>query len=51
MDKPLMRTGDEATAKFMFKYRPEYIEVGSKITFREGRTKGVGTVTKVITIN
>ena len=51
MDKPLIRTGDETNASFMFKYRPEYIEVGSKITFREGRTKGIGTVTKVIEIN
>ena len=50
MDKPLIRTGDETYAKFSFKYRPEYIEVGSKITFREGRTKGIGTITKVIAI-
>jgi len=48
MDKPLIRTGDSTSAKFKFKYRPEYIEVGSKITFREGRTKGIGTVTKII---
>jgi len=51
MDKPLIRTGDETNAKFAFKYRPEYMEVGSKITFREGRTKGIGVVTKVLTIN
>jgi len=49
MDKPLVRTGDYTNAKFKFKYRPEYIEVGNKITFREGRTKGIGTITKIIT--
>ena len=50
MDKPLIRTGDTAKAKFKFKYRPEYIEIGNKITFREGRTKGIGTITKIIQV-
>ena len=48
MDKPLIRTGDSTSAKFRFKYRPEYVEVGNRITFREGRTKGIGTITKVV---
>ena len=48
LDKPLIRTGDTTIAKFKFKYRPEYLEVGSKITFREGRTKGIGTIIKII---
>jgi len=47
MDKPLIRTGDETNARFKFKYRPEYLEVGSNITFREGRTKGIGVITKI----
>lgn len=51
MDKPLIRTGDSTSAKFRFKYRPEYVEVGNKITFREGRTKGIGTITKVILVH
>ena len=42
-----LRTGDKATVRFRFLYRPEYIAVGSKLIFREGRTKGLGTVTKV----
>lgn len=48
MDKSLIRTGDKANVIFNFKYRPEYIEVGDQITFREGRTKGIGVVTEIL---
>lgn len=48
MDRPLVRTGDIAKVTFEFKYHPEYIRSGDTITFREGRTKGVGTITKII---
>jgi len=33
-----------------FKSRPEYITVGSRFIFREGLTKGIGKVTKIIPI-
>lgn len=33
---------------FQFLYHPEYLRVGETILFREGRTKGVGRVTKLI---
>ena len=42
-----MRTGDKATVKFTFIKNPEYLKVGSKMIFREGRTKAVGTITKI----
>eukprot|EP01059_Diplonema_ambulator_P001801 TRINITY_DN11523_c0_g1_i3.p1 TRINITY_DN11523_c0_g1~~TRINITY_DN11523_c0_g1_i3.p1 ORF type:complete len:480 (+),score=126.33 TRINITY_DN11523_c0_g1_i3:44-1441(+) len=42
-----LRTGEKATVKFTFIHRPEYIVLGSRIVFREGRMKGLGTVTKV----
>ena len=48
MDKPLIRTGDKASVIFNFKYHPEYIEVGDQITFREGRTKGIGVITELL---
>lgn len=32
---------------FKFIKNPEYLSVGSRMVFREGRTKAVGTVTKV----
>jgi GTPase len=42
-----MRTGDKATCKFTFIKNPEYLKLGSKIIFREGRTKAVGSITKI----
>ena len=48
MDKPLIRTGDKASVIFNFKYHPEYIDVGDHITFREGRTKGIGVITELL---
>jgi len=47
MDREFLRLGDKATVNFKFKYRPEYIETGSKLIFREGKTKGVGKVISV----
>lgn len=42
-----MRTGDKATVRFTFIKNPEYLKLGTKMIFREGRTKAVGTITKV----
>ncbi|NHJ86113.1 MAG: elongation factor 1-alpha [Asgard group archaeon] len=47
MDKEIIRTGDKAKVKFQFLYSPEYLIEGRKIFFREGRTKGIGQITKV----
>lgn len=45
MDHPqgVLRTGDRATVEFQFIAHPEFIKVGQKLLFREGKTK-VGTV-------
>ncbi len=43
-----MRTGDKATCTFTFIKNPEYLKIGTKMIFREGRTKAVGSITKVI---
>lgn len=48
MDRPLLRTGDRSNVRFKFMYHPEYISVGSTLLFREGRTKGMGKITKII---
>jgi GTPase len=42
-----MRTGDKAVVKFAFIKNPEYLKIGMKMIFREGRTKAVGTITKI----
>ena len=47
VDNELLRTGDKAHVQFRFLYRPEYMTIGSKLVFREGRTKGLGIVTSL----
>lgn len=47
MDKDHLRTGDKATCRFRFIKSPEFIQVGTKMIFREGRAKAVGTITKL----
>jgi uncharacterized membrane protein len=42
--------GDKAQVKFRFVKNPEFIEVGSTLFFREGLTRGVGTVTEVLSL-
>lgn len=48
VEQDVLRTGDRATVRFHFLYRPEFMKVGQRMIFREGRTKGIGTVTKLI---
>jgi len=48
MSKECLRTGDRAKVKFRFLKSPELIKVGSTILFREGRTRGIGEITKII---
>ena len=47
IDRPYIRTGDRATVAFKFVQRPEFLCVGDRILFREGRTKGLGIVKQV----
>ena len=39
--------GDSGKARVQFKFRPYLVEEGQRFVFREGRSKGVGTVTDV----
>ncbi|KAF8844664.1 P-loop containing nucleoside triphosphate hydrolase protein [Paxillus ammoniavirescens] len=50
MDHPqgVLRTGDRATVQFEFISHPEFIKVGMKLLFREGKTKGLGVITKLL---
>ena len=48
MSKELVRAGDNAIAEFRFLYKPEYIEKGQNIVFREGRTKGIGEILELL---
>ncbi|KAK6015587.1 elongation factor Tu GTP binding domain protein [Ostertagia ostertagi] len=48
MTKEVLRTGDRDRVTFRFIRLPEYIRPGTRMVFREGRTKAVGTVVNVI---
>lgn len=44
MEQDILRTGDRAKVRFRFLRHPEYLRIGARLVFREGRTKGVGRV-------
>ncbi len=46
-DEGHLLPGDTGTATLRFKFRPYHIEEGQRFVFREGSSKGVGTVTRV----
>ncbi|THV05041.1 GTP-binding protein 1 [Dendrothele bispora CBS 962.96] len=50
MDNPqgVLRTGDRATVQFEFISHPEFVKEGMKLLFREGKTKGLGVITKLL---
>ncbi|KAK7472562.1 hypothetical protein VKT23_000677 [Stygiomarasmius scandens] len=50
MDHPqgVLRTGDRATVQFEFISHPEFVKEGMKLLFREGKTKGLGVITKLL---
>lgn len=51
MNKSILRTGDKAIINFSFKYSPEYLKPGLSFLLREGRTKILGQVTRVFTMD
>merc|ERR1712098_136516 len=48
MSSDCLRTGDKAQVLFRFVKHPEYLKEGQRLVFREGRTKAVGNVNKVL---
>ncbi|MGM0397587.1 MAG: GTPBP1 family GTP-binding protein [Halobacteriota archaeon] len=40
--------GDRGTTTVRFKFKPYHVQVGQRFVFREGRSKGVGTVTELL---
>lgn len=47
-EKDLLRPGDRSIVEFEFKFKPEYVLVGTRFFFSEGQTRGVGVVTAII---
>lgn len=48
MSQDCLRTGDKAIVHFRFIKHPEYIKPGQRMVFREGSTKAVGNVLRII---
>ncbi|GAA5967856.1 hypothetical protein JCM11641_005787 [Rhodosporidiobolus odoratus] len=48
LEKQAVRTGDRAVMRFKFVKGSEYVHVGDRFLFREGRTKALGVVTKLL---
>ncbi|HKL29152.1 MAG TPA: GTP-binding protein, partial [Natrialbaceae archaeon] len=48
-DEGQLLPGDTGTTRVRFKFRSYLVEAGQRFVFREGRSKGVGTVTAVHT--
>jgi elongation factor 1-alpha len=48
IDKKYLKSGDSGKVAVTFKYEPQVIAVDDKFVFREGKTKGIGTVTKIL---
>eukprot|EP01130_Rhizamoeba_saxonica_P017012 TRINITY_DN8036_c0_g1_i1.p1 TRINITY_DN8036_c0_g1~~TRINITY_DN8036_c0_g1_i1.p1 ORF type:complete len:557 (-),score=107.60 TRINITY_DN8036_c0_g1_i1:21-1661(-) len=46
-EKEVLRTRDRAKVSFRFLYRPEFIKVGMRLIFREGRCKGIGIISRI----
>lgn len=44
----MLRNEDRGLVLFKFKYQPEFIKVGETILLREGKTKIIGVVTRII---
>ena len=47
MNKDHLRTGDKALVHFQFIKQPEFLKPGTRMVFREGRTKAVGTIVNI----
>jgi elongation factor 1-alpha len=47
LDKKYLKAGETGTARVTFKYRPCYVETNDHFVFREGKTKGIGTVLRI----
>ena len=47
MENEVLRSGHRATVRFRYKQLPEYLKIGERLIFREGKTKGIGRVAKI----
>ncbi len=48
ISKKYLKAGETGKVSMSFKYKPQFIRENDKFVFREGKTKGIGTVTKIL---
>lgn len=48
LDKKYLKAGESGKVRFSFKYSSHFVKVGDRFVFREGKTKGIGTITKIV---
>ena len=46
-EREFMMAGESGTVRIRFKYRPYHVYKGQRFIFREGKSKGVGTILSV----
>ena len=49
ISEQLLRTGDKGKIRCRFMSRPEFLQQGNKVMFREGKTKMLGEVVEMFT--
>eukprot|EP00299_Pterocystis_sp_00344_P015006 c7477_g1_i1.p1 GENE.c7477_g1_i1~~c7477_g1_i1.p1 ORF type:complete len:491 (-),score=96.02 c7477_g1_i1:142-1497(-) len=48
MNTDVIRSGTRSQVRFRFMYRPEYMKADSMLIFREGKTKGIGKINRLV---
>jgi len=51
IDRPYLKAGESGRVEIRFKYRPFFLQQGDRFVFREGKTKGIGVVVKLVDFN
>jgi elongation factor 1-alpha len=48
VDRNYLKAGETGRVEMRFKYRPYYVQPGDRFVFREGKTKGIGVITRLV---
>jgi elongation factor 1-alpha len=48
LDKEYLKSGESGKVRIIFRYKPQFVQEGDRFVFREGKTKGIGTITKIL---
>ncbi|MHA1743360.1 MAG: GTP-binding protein, partial [Candidatus Heimdallarchaeota archaeon] len=48
IDREYLKSGESGKVRMTFRYKPQFVQEGDMFIFREGKTKGIGTITKIL---